>query len=403
MAGLDRETVRERIRAAIGEPSVSRRGFEVPETMDKPRSRVLHTPGSLPRPLQVPAFAALVAAVVVVVGVGTLVGLRAHIGPSPSVSPSGPPAGPPRVEGFVPADVTAVSTDEWWVAGADQRGCSGVKCSRILWTIDAGSSFSSLPPPPIIATNLRFANPRDGWAYDRGSTTVYATHDGGMSWAPVALGGAVDDLQASGGNVYAIVCGSAPGCALERSPVSAGEWVTLPTPAGVGEMANLNVHGSELWVAADAGASLLTSADDGANFSRSSPCPAGTSISSLNAATADVLWATCSSPAVTDVLLSTNAGRSFTAIALGLNPSWDSIAGPSAGTAALGGQALELERTIGGGRSWAQVLDTGAVWTVVGFTTDQVGFALATSSGVTSLWRTDDAGTAWYQIAFSAG
>ncbi len=238
MAGLDRDTVRERIRAAIGEPSVSRRGFEIPDTMEnprsgeKPRSRIPPAPGSLPRPLQVPAFAALVAAVVIVVGVGTLVGLRARIVPSVSVSPSGLPVAPPQVEGFVPADVTAVSTDEWWVAGADQRGCSGVACSRILWTIDAGSSFNALPAPPIIATNLRFADPRDGWAYDRGSTTVYATHDGGMSWTPVGLGGAVDDLQASGGNVYAIVCGSAPGCTLERSPVGSDGWVTLPTPGG---------------------------------------------------------------------------------------------------------------------------------------------------------------------------
>ncbi len=168
-------------------------------------------------------------------------------------------------------------------------------------------------------------------------------------------------------------------------------------------MADLNVHGAELWVAADGGVKLLASLDDGSMFSQSSPCPEGTSISSLNAASARVLWATCSSSAVTDVLLSSNAGRSFTAIAVGLSPGWDSIAGPSAGSAVVGGQALELESSISGGHSWAQVLDTGAVWTVVGFTTDQVGFAVATSSGVTSLWRTDDAGTGWYQVVFSAG
>ena len=149
--------------------------------------------------------------------------------PSPSVTPSMPQS-PPLVgglpvHGFVPTDVTAISSYEWWVIGFDGPTCSSTDCTRIVHTTDGGFHFTSLPTPPVAparngqqALRLRFADASDGWVVDA-SGQLWATHDGGQHWTGIGNSTRVTDLEASGGSVFAIGC-PGPDCWIEQSSTS---------------------------------------------------------------------------------------------------------------------------------------------------------------------------------------
>jgi hypothetical protein len=116
------------------------------------------------------------------------------------------------------------------------------------------------------------------------------------------------------------------------------------------------------------------------------------------------LWAACSVGAAEDVWVSVDGGADFTAVQSGayVGPSWGTVAGPSVTTAVLAGASLQL--TQNGGAGFQTVLDNGDAWSIVGFTTDEDGFAFSypTSALGTpdALWRTDDGGMQWYEVEF---
>ncbi len=410
MARLDGAEFRARIRAAIGEPDAAG-DLDLQAITRRRRSRALPGPGDLPGPLRFPALAALVAAVVAAVAVGAVVGLRDRTPTArvpASQQPSPLPA--PSIAAFIPADVTAIGADEWWVAGRETSGCSGAGCSRILWTRDAGKSFTPIPAPPIAITHLRFAiNARDGWAYDGVAPALWVTHDGGDTWSMRAFPGLVTGLETSGGFVYAIVCPKATsGCLLERSADGDDSWAPLPLPPGSGRLRDVNAYGAEVWVLADQGGStatrVLRSTDDGLRFSATSVCGrTGAGATSLDAVgPADLVWVICAAPGAEhgQAWLSRTGGRSFASMdAPGSVPGL-SIAATSTERAVVAGSDLEL--TTDGGTSFRSVLGTGAHWTLVGFTTTTAGFVLAdTKGGDWSLWRTDDGGADWREVSLS--
>ena len=89
-----------------------------------------------------------------------------------------------------PESVTFISPNVGWVLGLTL--CGGSSCLRLATTADAGTSWSwvagaDLPAiSPTSDWELRFANSEDGWI---SGSHLYSTHDGGRTWAQVALPG----------------------------------------------------------------------------------------------------------------------------------------------------------------------------------------------------------------------
>jgi photosystem II stability/assembly factor-like uncharacterized protein len=333
---------------------------------------------------------------------------------TPATAPTPPATNPlmlagPVAQGFVPTDVTAVSASQWWVLGYNGPSCSAASCTRILHTTDGGSTFISIPVPPIApahagqqAPRLRFADAANGWAVSA-DAAVWATHDGGAHWLQDSGAGSVTDIEASSGSVYAIACASGTSCTLERSPAGQGNWSNLAGSGGRGKLGHLVVNGAHLWVAiASPGGgpgSLLASADGGQHFSTQTACSSALGFADPYAVSSSVLWATCATGTEASAWRSLDGGQHFAQVSAPPIANFASIAGVSSTTAVIGAQALL--RTVDGGHTFAPVEDNQTEWTVVGFTTSVNGFAFDLQpAGGSALWRTNDAGAHWYQVRF---
>jgi hypothetical protein len=438
MERLTPDALRARIHAAIGEPEITERGFDLGAARARRRRwrRLDLGLGTAPAPVRAGALLAVVAAVASALTVGTVLHLRSLPKPAGSSNgPAGPTTHPPvsaaptlgsgppvtAADGFVPEDVTAVGTDQWWVLGSDTAGCTGAACTRILATVDGGQTFASIPTPPAAVTGLRFRDPQDGWAY--GPTTVWSTHDAGAQWSASGFPGmTVEDLETSGSYVYAVVCRSGAArsaCSLERSPRDADGWQSLSLPTDVAPSSyvpkSLNVHGDYVALAFRASAAseagnqsrVLISGDDAEHFSEVSICPGSEGIASLYVVSSQDVWATCSTGNLAGVWSSDDGGVVFTAVEQSSGygePNWGTIAATSATHLELAGTQLLVSDD--GGRTFQVALDNGDDWSVVGFTTTEAGFALSYPSGATGsgrptgLWRTVDAGFQWNEVAF---
>jgi hypothetical protein len=213
---------------------------------------------------------------------------RAH--PRAAASTTTAPASEPFASSFVPESFSAVSVSQWWVLGTES--CGAQVCTTIAATSDKGASFQMLPGPggafaqhlassPTVS-QVRFADPMDGWAFD---PLLYATHDGGHDWTAVPMPGQVVDLEAGLGEVYAVVVPPTPACAknatcpvttpgseLWRVAPTSNDW-TVDSAAG-SVSGGLAVHGRSVWVVnsmptADGpalGTGLLHSSDGGNHF-----------------------------------------------------------------------------------------------------------------------------------------
>ncbi|MGP8160000.1 MAG: WD40/YVTN/BNR-like repeat-containing protein [Candidatus Dormibacteria bacterium] len=420
---LTPEALRARVRAAIGEPDLTGRGFDLDTARARKRRWYDLGLGAAPAPVRVSLVVALAGAVAAVLTVGAVLQLRSlpkpagsatgpagtsQSTPSPSAQPTSGlvPLGP-VVDGFVPLDVTAVSASEWWVLGSDSAGCSGTACARILHTLDGGQTFTSIPTPSGAVTGLRFLNPEDGWAY--GATTVWSTHDGGATWNATPFGGmTVDQLETYGAYVYAIVEDTTTPAtwSLARSPAASDGWQVISS-LGAEQPGNLNVHGDGVWMSQSNGQGdnvVLASVDDGAHFAQHSICPGASGVASLYDVSSEDLWATCAMGTSEDVWRSVDGGATFTEVQTSTSsgePDWGTIGATSASNAVLAGTSLQL--TVDGGQSFQQVL-SGYDCSIVGFTTAEDGFAFSYPSGSLGtpdvLWRTDDAGAQWHEVQF---
>ena len=133
-------------------------------------------------------------------------------------------------------------------------------------TRDGGRSWEPFDQPMIAGdgeaddvTDVRFADPRNGWAFNRG---LWSTHDGGATWTTLDIGSPVLSLETTGPNVYALVAS----CRLKRSDcrgplrlyeaaVGSDEWrpvldIELP-PSPSSPEATLVVSGRSLYALVD--------------------------------------------------------------------------------------------------------------------------------------------------------
>ena len=347
---------------------------------------------------------------------------------TPSPSPSATPAetvAPAAVLGLAPASVTFVSADVGWVLGTG--ACASGPCAAIARTGDGGRTWSPAPAPltavaegPGQATSgvsgLRFADTNNGWAF---GPDLWATHDGGTTWAKVTIPGVPADapvfaLETAGGIVHAAVLDGGD-FRVASSPVGSDGWsvspVRVPVGAGPVPVVQLVLSGAAGWLVENdrtvvGGARLA----NGSWVAWTPPCadvvgPAFLAASSPTelAAACDVgLW---SNPTGDHLYLSHDGGSTF---------SRSGTAAPLT-TAAMAAMASPSAVVVGGSDGTGSVLaattDAGRTWKVVarlpagqiadlGFTTATQGVVIVGGvGGSASLLMTRDGGQTWHAVA----
>lgn len=311
--------------------------------------------------------------------------------------------------------------------------CSNPVCTSIVRTTDGGTHFVGLPAPtsPLDTgtgitggvNTLRFADAADGYAYDSApGGAFWDTHDGGQHWSqPGFISG--HDLLAFGtgaGYAFALVgsCqgGTCTNVVLDRSPVSSDQWTALsvPVPAGVAAVATMTVLGSNLWFSVSANQPnqlLVEGTASGASFKTgTSPCQSGLS-GTIQATSAEVLWAVCPSGTLAQAFRSTDGGAHWVPLSTSGELPNSAVLAPASDTTAVLGPTSQatLLMTSDGGATWQAVPGVGGAgsWAWIGFTDATTGSALVVASSTPAnwpwpkgpmpeqLWRTADGGTTW--------
>ncbi len=333
-------------------------------------------------------------------------------GPSGSVVPAD----------FRPGSFTAVSLDEWWMLGTARCGTGSGTCLAIVRTTDGGSSFASIPSPPVSpgdVTQLRFANARDGYAF---GPQLWETTDGGASWGRLATPGAVTELEAADGEAYALTCftssASCRSMRLQRSVAGSGTWQQLSTPARLTYGAQFAVSGQNLYVLSgnEPPLFLLYSSDGGATFGkRVDPCVPGLGGRLTAAVVGDPeLWAACPTGTMAGAWLSGTDGRTWHAAgsgrtggfpnSLGLAAASSSVALAWPGPEISGETPASLGRTTNGGQTYSAVLSRAGRVSWAGFSYATRAYALLTptkngTNGPPSLFESNDGGLIWHRVA----
>jgi photosystem II stability/assembly factor-like uncharacterized protein len=317
---------------------------------------------------------------------------------------------------FAPRSFTAISELTWWLLGpapcsAGQTG----PCGSIIRTTDGGRNFTGVPTPQAPLTpaatdgsgysKLGFADAQNGYAY---GPALYATHNGGTTWAPLNVGGTVTDLAISDGVAFAIVepSGGAGG-KLMRSPVGHDDWTAVPGAGAVS--GGLWVQGSAVITQSAAGSgvggNVLVSHDDGSTFV-TSPAPSPGFPCQFAAPEPPVIWAACPTGTESGVWRSTDNGAHFT-VAAGTGtslhlPNSAPFAAASSEIAVVGDQPM-MYRSDNSGALWSQVGPSGvAQWAYLGFTDATHGVALGYLGSLAPanerLWYTTDAGQTYHVV-----
>jgi hypothetical protein len=346
---------------------------------------------------------------------------------SASPAPSASAGAPTSLLGLSPASVTFVSVDEGWVLGTGT--CPSGPCAAVARTIDGGNTWAAVPAPAASMvpgpgqgasgiSGLRFADARNGWAF---GPDLWATHDGGTTWARLTIPGLATDaavaaLETAGGTVHAVVFDGG-GYRVASSPVGTDHWslsaVRVPVGAGPVPSVQLVLSGASGWLLENdrtAGARLV----NGAWVTWQPPCadvvgPAFLAASSPTelAAACDVgLWG---APAGDHLYLSHDGGSTFAASGTAApvqmaaqvaasSPSMFVVAGSDS-------TGARLVATFDGGRTWTVVASLGAV-TIrdLGFTSALQGVVITTSADApASLLMTRDGGHTWRAAGAAGG
>lgn len=282
--------------------------------------------------------------------------------PPPATTIAPGPVGGPVPAGFRPVSVTWISLRQGWVIGA--APCASPPCTSLLRTTDGGATWAGVPAPraalsqggAVGVSRIRFADESNGWAF---GPELWATHDGGVTWHAVdAVPSPTTSLEASAGRVYAVA--GSPAAHVFASDVGRDGWQQVGADEVVAGGA-VALHGTTGYVQGTDG--VVRGLSAGGSDRRSAPC--GTSpASGLAAAGSDVV-AVCVSDAAAGsstktVVVSHDGARTWA----------------PAGTGPRSGQPSGLAAT-----PVAPPIDV-----------------LATSGGISSIWRSEDAGATWTTV-----
>jgi hypothetical protein len=276
--------------------------------------------------------------------------------PTPTVTPTAPAA--PVPQNFRPTSVTFVGLNTGWVIG--QAGVSGKcftqYCTSVARTSDAGKTWAGVPAPQTGYPNgasgvgqIRFLDENNGWAF---GPQLYATTDGGQTWAEQDTGGKrVTALETVGDRAFAIfaTCTGtgtefAAQCtqfSLYSSPKGASDWTPVTgagnlSDGGQDSSASLVLTSTKGYLLAPDG-SLYTGPVDGTgSWQQVSSRPAGAVTCSPGAAQAD------GQPSGALLTTANNAGAVLACTVPG--------GGANVFTSSDGGAAWQQAGTVSGGR-----------------------------------------------------
>jgi photosystem II stability/assembly factor-like uncharacterized protein len=344
------------------------------------------------------------------------------------------PAGNAVLPGFQVLSMSFVSDQDGFALGT--ADCGTARCIALLASSDGGAIWRRLTPPAIHAaaaygtcpagqpcvSQVRFATPDIGYAYD---PTLLMTTDGGATWRQLAPAD-VSSLEAADGTVVRIASGST-GCSGaptqdEIAATGGTGWRPLPAPALTQICPPVLYRQGQRLVLAGYGnpaggvratTQIARSGDDGATWA-SGPDSCGGSdgyASGVALAPPDVLVLLCQHQMPSPsggygpawVRVSVNGGASF-------GPDEQVVSGPAAPpggslhyqlAAASSGRLLVIESgqqssrallTENGGQSWSPTLSLGAGSAVLVGYEDPVTARIAMGSQV---WTTRDGGQNW--------
>jgi len=347
-----------------------------------------------------------------------------------------PPRAPVPAD-FRPSSVTFVGTATGWVIGqAGTAGqCATAFCTSVARTDDAGNSWSGVPAPltgaPDGATGvsqIRFLDLDDGWAF---GPELWATHDGGLSWAQVDTDGQrVTDLETVGHRVFAVFAtctggGSAfaDGCTsftLYSSPAWVDDWTpvgaaTSGLTGGVSGSASLALTETRGYLLAPDGTLYAGPVDGSAAWQAVGriPCygavggaqadgqPAGALLGAKNASSLILACALNPVPGGLQkklIFASADGGVSWhlTAVAPAQGVATSVAASQAEAVILATDQGLDL--LPAGSTSWEQLTPIGAPpggFSYVGMTTALQGVALPADPAAGTVWFTFDGGQTW--------
>ena len=376
--------------------------------------------------------------------------------PSPSVTPghetasatpsSTVPAVPPN---FAASSVTFVSSGTGWVIG--QAGTPGhcgppnaYICTSMAVTNDAGHTWHGVPAPvtgaPDGATGVsqvRSLNGASGWAF---GPQLYATHDGGQTWARIPTHGMrVTGLETVSGVAFAIwarCTGTGPdfaaGCtsfSLYSSPAGQDDWTPvagatgLSGPAGAPASAQLVLTGSQGYLLAPGGQLISGPVTSSAHWRAvstsqgvpvSPPCAPGAAetgghpLAAMLTSTGPGLALLCAGQAsgstqAKTIYYSPDGGRTWNpagpaparGIAMSLSGTLD---GP---VLVATSEGIDVSANAPGSGSLGWRTAHGATapggYSYVGMTTSQQGVAVPVRLDLDAIWFTYDGGTRWHE------
>ena len=358
---------------------------------------------------------------------------------SSSAAPVLSPAPAPVPANFRPSSATFIGTQTGWVIGqaGTPGNCATQYCTSVARTDDAGKTWSGVPAPvtgpadgATGVSQIRFLNGADGWAF---GPQLYATHDGGHTWAQVVTDGLrVTDLETVGGRAFALFAsctGTGPAFAdncvsytLYSSPAAADDWTPVgPATSGLsGGAASMVLTGTRGYLLAPDRMLYSGPVNGSAPWQpvASIPCPVGQPLADgqptgallAAASTANLVLACASSSApgtqqAKQVFTSANGGMTWqnagAAPGLGLATS---VAATPDGTYVLAtGQGIDVQPT--GSGAWQAATLTGPVpaggFGYVGMTTDAQGIALPADPAAGTVWFTFDGGQTWRPFGVS--
>jgi photosystem II stability/assembly factor-like uncharacterized protein len=359
---------------------------------------------------------------------------------SSSASPIKSKAAAPVPGNFRPSSATFIGTQTGWVIGqaGTPGNCATQYCTSVARTDDAGKTWSGVPAPvtgpadgATGVSQIRFLNGADGWAF---GPQLYATHDGGHTWAQVVTDGLrVTDLETVGARAFALFAsctGTGPAFAatctsysLYSSPAAADDWTPVgPATSGLsGGAASMVLTGTRGYLLAPDRMLYSGPVNGSAPWQpvASIPCPVGQPLADgqptgallAAASTANLVLACASSSAPgtqqsKQVFTSANGGMTWqnagAAPDLGLATS---VAATPDGTYVLAtGQGIDVQPA--GSGAWQAATLTGPApaggFGYVGMTTDAQGIALPADPAAGTVWFTFDGGKTWRPFAVSS-